>query len=101
MTDILIDLARRETNNLSSFFAEKVVAELKTVVRLLPRTHRFAGFAVLKSPDVPSVLMEMGYLSNRDEEKLLRQEAYREKLAKAVVRAVNGYFAEKHKANFN
>lgn len=101
VTDILIDLARRETNNLSSFFAEKVVAELKTVVRLLPRTHRFAGFAVLKSPDVPSVLMEMGYLSNRDEEKLLRQEAYREKLAKAVVRAVNGYFAEKHKANFN
>lgn len=101
VTDILIDLARRETNNLSSFFAEKVVAELKTVVRLLPRTHRFAGFAVLKSPDVPSVLMEMGYLSNKDEERLLRQEAYRDKLAKSVLRAVNGYFAEKHKANFN
>ena len=101
VTDILIDLARRETNNLSSFFAEKIVAELKSEVRLLPRTHRFAGFAVLKSPDVPSVLMEMGYLSNKDEEKLLRQDAYREKLAKAAVRAVNGYFSEKHKANFN
>lgn len=101
VTDILIDLARRETNNHSSFFAEKVVRELKEEVRLLPNTHRFAGFAVLKSPDVPSVLMEMGYLSNKDEERLLRQESYREKLAKAAVRAINSYFAEKHKANFN
>ena len=101
VTDILIDLARRETNNHSSFFAEKVVKEIKQVVQTLPNTHRFAGFAVLKSPDVPSVLMEMGYLSNKEEEKLLRQPSYREKLAKATVRAIDSYFAEKHKANFN
>lgn len=101
VTDILIDLARRETNNHSSFFAEKLMDEIRMEIRVLPNSHRFAGFAVLKSPDVPSVLMEMGYLSNKEEERLLRQPAYREKLAKATVRAINSYFAEKHKANFN
>lgn len=101
VTDILIDLARRETNNHSSFFAEKIVKEIKQVVQVLPNSHRFAGFAVLKSPDVPSVLIEMGYLSNREEERLLKQAGYREKLARATVEAIDAYFAEKHKANFN
>ena len=101
VTDILIDLARRETNNHSSYFAEKLMTEIRKEITVLPNSHRFAGFAVLKSPDVPSVLIEMGYLSNREEEKLLRQASYREMLSKATVRAVNSYFAEKHKANFN
>ena len=101
VTDILIDLARRETNNHSSFFAEGFVKELRKEVTVLPNAHRFAGFAVLKSPDVPSVLIETGYLSNREEETLLRQPAYREKLAIATTRAINKYFDEKHKANFN
>lgn len=101
VTDILIDLARRETNNHSSYFAEKLMTEIRKEITVLPNSHRFAGFAVLKSPDVPSVLIEMGYLSNKEEEKLLRQALYREKLAKATVRAVNTYFSEKHKANFN
>lgn len=101
VTDILIDLARRETNNRSSFFAEKLMGEIRKEIKVLPNSHRFAGFAVLKSPDVPSVLIEMGYLSNAEEERLLRQAPYREKLARAAVRAIDGYFAEKHKANFN
>lgn len=101
VTDILIDLARRETNNHSSFFAEKLTDEIRQDITVLPNSHRFAGFAVLKAPDVPSVLIEMGYLSNKEEEKLLRQAGYREKIAKAAVRAINLYFAEKHKANFN
>ncbi|MBR1945638.1 MAG: N-acetylmuramoyl-L-alanine amidase [Alphaproteobacteria bacterium] len=101
VTDILIDLARRETNNHSSYFAEKLMNEIRKEITVLPNSHRFAGFAVLKSPDVPSVLIEMGYLSNKEEEKLLRQAPYREKLAKAAVRAIDFYFAEKHKANFN
>lgn len=101
VTDILIDLARRETNNHSSYFAEKLMTEIRKEITVLQNSHRFAGFAVLKSPDVPSVLIEMGYLSNKEEEKLLRQAPYREKLAKATVRAVDSYFAEKHKANFN
>ena len=101
VTDILIDLARRETNNHSSYFAEKLMTEIRKKITVLPNSHRFAGFAVLKSPDVPSVLIEMGYLSNKEEEKLLRQAPYREKLAKATVQAIDSYFAEKHKANFN
>lgn len=101
VTDILIDLARRETNNHSSYFAEKLMTEIRKEITVLQNSHRFAGFAVLKSPDVPSVLIEMGYLSNKEEEKLLRQAPYREKLAKASVRAIDSYFAEKHKANFN
>lgn len=101
VTDILIDLARRETNNHSSYFAEKLMSEIRKEITVLPNSHRFAGFAVLKSPDVPSVLIEMGYLSNKEEEKLLRQASYRKKLAKSTVRATNTYFAEKHKANFN
>lgn len=101
VTDILIDLARRETNNRSSYFAEKLMDEIRKEITVLPNSHRFAGFAVLKSPDVPSVLIEMGYLSNKDEERLLRQASYREKLARATVRAIRGYFAERHKANFN
>jgi len=101
VTDILIDLARRETNNHSSYFAEKLMTEIRKEITVLPNSHRFAGFAVLKSPDVPSVLIEMGYLSHKEEERLLRQASYREKLAKATVRAINSYFAEKHKANFN
>ncbi len=101
VTDILIDLARRETNNHSSFFAERLMDEIRKEITVLPNSHRFAGFAVLKSPDVPSVLIEMGYLSNKDEERLLRQAGYREKLAKATVRAIDVYFAQKHKANFN
>ncbi len=95
---ILLDLARRETMNLSSEFAELGVSELKRSARLLRNTHRFAGFMVLKSPDVPSVLVEMGYLSNPTEERLLRQPAYRAKLMTALVRAIDRYFAKTEKA---
>jgi N-acetylmuramoyl-L-alanine amidase len=93
----LIDLAQRETMNLSAEFATDTVTELARNMKLLNNTHRFAGFAVLKAPDVPSVLVEMGYLSNKNEEKLLRQPEYRAKLINSLSRAVDAYFA-KHKA---
>lgn len=102
--DILLNLAQRETKNKSAFFAEKVVNELKKtpVISLLSQDiHRFAGFAVLKAPDVPSVLMEMGFLSNKYEEKNLRSNSYREKMAQAIVKAIEEYFPEEHKATFN
>ncbi len=95
VTSILIDLAQRETMNQSGLFAEMLVGELAPKVKLLRRTHRFAGFAVLKAPDVPSVLLELGYLSNRKEEKLLRSARYRAKIIAAIVRATNAYFAAK------
>jgi len=59
----------------------------------LRKTHRFAGFAVLKAPDVPSVLIELGFLSNRSDEKALKDKKYRAKLAKGMVRAITGYFS--------
>ncbi len=96
---ILIDLAQRETMNLSKQFADTLVAELGKVTALLGNTHRFAGFAVLKSATVPSVLVEMGYLSNPTEERLLRSNAHRRKLTGAVVRAVEAYFARQKSLN--
>ncbi|RMD62201.1 MAG: N-acetylmuramoyl-L-alanine amidase [Alphaproteobacteria bacterium] len=93
VSKILIDLARRETMNLSKHFANTLVAELGKVTKLLRNTHRFAGFAVLKSPTVPSVLLEIGYLSNPKEERLLRSAKHRARVIAAAVRAINEYFA--------
>jgi N-acetylmuramoyl-L-alanine amidase len=61
-------------------------------VRLLANSHRSAGFAVLKAPDIPSALVELGALSNRDEEHALKTPAYRQKLALSLARSVNDYF---------
>ena len=89
---ILIDLAQRETMNLSSRFAQFTVKEVRRVTRVLVRPHRFAGFAVLKAPDVPSLLIELGFLTNRRDEQLLRRAGHRDRIAGAMVRAVNHYF---------
>ncbi len=94
VSDILIDLAKTDTMNKSSQYADNVVKEMKKKIQLLPNAHRFAGFVVLKSPNIPSVLLEMGYLSNRAEEKQMWQKSYRNKLSKALVDAVNQYFKE-------
>lgn len=92
VSDVLLNLAQRETLNRSSEFATFMVQEMRKSTHTLDNTHRFAGFAVLKAPDVPSVLMELGYLSNRTEEKLLQQKSYRKKLAASAVRAIDRYF---------
>ncbi|MFZ5791606.1 MAG: N-acetylmuramoyl-L-alanine amidase [Pseudomonadota bacterium] len=92
VTSILIDLAQRETKNQSARLAEYVVQEMARNTLLNRNTHRFAGFAVLKAPDVPSVLIELGYLSNAKDEKLLRTSSYRHKLGTALVRALDDYF---------
>ena len=85
---ILVDLAQRESMNLATKLAGKLIGELQRETTLLRHVHRFARFAVLKSPDIPSVLIEMGYLSNREDETALKTEAYRAKLMAAVVRGV-------------
>ncbi|MCH6577229.1 MAG: N-acetylmuramoyl-L-alanine amidase, partial [Proteobacteria bacterium] len=82
----------RETMNYSARFATLLVTQLRRTGKTLRNAHRFAGFAVLKAPDIPSVLIEMGYLSNPKEERLLRQPAYQRKLADAIARAMDGYF---------
>ena len=83
--------------NLSAQFANLLIVELGHEVELLRRTHRFAGFAVLKAPDVPSVLVELSYLSNPRDERILRDAGHRAKLARALVQAVDKYFALRDK----
>jgi len=95
---ILIDLAQRETMNRSAAFAAEAVDEVGQEFSLLDNTHRFAGFAVLKAPDVPAVLIEMGYLSNEAEEKQLRQPTYRARLAKSIAHAIERFFPATQKA---
>jgi len=95
VANILIDLAQRETMNLSATFASQVIDELAKSVKVLRRSHRFAGFAVLKAPDVPSVLVEMGYLSNREDERILRSSRRRAALVTALTRAINSYFVKR------
>ena len=92
VANILIDLTQRESMNQSARFAEGLVKELARKTKLLRNTHRFAGFVVLKAPDVPSVLIELGFLSNRRDEKALTRKPYRAKLGRAIVEAVNSYF---------
>jgi len=93
VADILVDLIRRETHSFSLRFARSLVGELSTTVGLINNPHREAGFRVLKAPDVPSVLVELGYLSNaKDEQQLLNAE-WRGKAADSITRAV-AIFAE-------
>ena len=91
--NILIDLAQRETMNRSVRFARLLVGTMRRRVRMVGRSHRFAGFAVLKAPDIPSVLVELGYLSNRADESLLRSSRHHANVAKAVAKAIDRYIA--------
>lgn len=92
VTNILIDLAQRESMNQSAQFATQLVRELRKSTKLLRKTHRFAGFAVLKAPDMPSVLIELGFLSNPQDEKALQTRRYRAKLAHAILRGIDTHF---------
>ena len=93
VSSILIDLAQRETMNVSSAFANSLQKELAPLIGLKPTFHKFAGLMVLKAPDVPSVLLETGYISNEDDLALLTSDDYRGKIATAVRRAATTHFA--------
>ncbi|HEY2135333.1 MAG TPA: N-acetylmuramoyl-L-alanine amidase [Xanthobacteraceae bacterium] len=92
IADILIDLAQRETRAFSSQFAKHVAGELKGAARMHKHPLKSAGFRVLKAPDVPSVLIELGYVSNRQDLKELTSESWRAHAGDAIVQAVNSYF---------
>ena len=94
INDVLISLSQNDSRNKSSKFAGYVVNEMRQKVKLVSNAHKFAGFAVLKAPDIPSVLIELGYLSNYTEEKSLRQPAYRRKLGEAITKSVVRYFKD-------
>lgn len=98
VTNILIDLAQRETMNHSARFARVLVSEMRKTTRFLRKSHRFAGFAVLKAPDVPSVLVEMGYLSNYRDTARLTNNGYQRRLAAAIAESVGRYFDARAKA---
>jgi N-acetylmuramoyl-L-alanine amidase len=90
---ILIDLAERETKTFSVQFAHTLVGELRSATRLHSNPVKSAGFRVLRAPDVPSVLVELGYVSNRQDLKSLLSDAWRDRTADAMAKAVDGYFA--------
>lgn len=99
LAGILIDLVKRDTKNKSIGLAERLVASARREnVKLLPNTHRFAGFAVLKAPDIPSALVEIGFLSNPEEEKLINTPAYREKVTQGLANGITS-FLEQYTSN--
>ena len=87
----LLSMFQRETMNESSRLAAAILNQIKDMPGGDKRGHRFAGFAVLKSPDVPSVLVEMGFLSNAQDEKNLNSERYRRKLTQRLAKAIVTY----------
>lgn len=93
VANILIDLAQRETQNRSLVFARSVVGEMRG--SLHSKALKSAGFRVLKAPDIPSVLLELGFLSNADDEKELTADGWRQATAERVVKAIDGYFAKR------
>ena len=86
---------QRESMNESTKIADMLLKEIKVLPNIKQRGHRFAGFAVLKSPDIPSLLIEMGFLSNSIEEKNLLTKSYRQnlinKIASGLIKYINSY----------
>lgn len=96
LANILLDLMHRETKNLSISFAKLVLGSLKGKIELTGHPHRFANFKVLKAQDVPSVLVELGYLSSGEDERALTSDEWRSKVADAIVESVKAFFAKHH-----
>ncbi len=92
VADILIDLAQRETKTFSNHFAKTLASELRHAARLHKQPLKSAGFRVLRAPDVPSVLVELGYVSSRGDLKLLTSDAWRGRATESIVTAVHTFF---------
>ncbi|MEK9661533.1 MAG: N-acetylmuramoyl-L-alanine amidase [Alphaproteobacteria bacterium] len=100
--NILIDFAQTKTNEMSVRFArDMMVPAVSDSAPLLSRPWRSAGFAVLKAPDVPSVLIELGYISNRDEARQLGSGAHRTRIVDSIVRSIDRYFDTTQRAGLN
>ncbi|HEX2817748.1 MAG TPA: N-acetylmuramoyl-L-alanine amidase, partial [Phenylobacterium sp.] len=94
VSDILLDLTQRATKNRSAAFAQTLVTRIEGKAPLLRRSQRDAGFMVLLAPDVPAVLLEMGFLTNTEDEQFLRDPAQRGRLMTAVGDSIDDYFAQ-------
>jgi N-acetylmuramoyl-L-alanine amidase len=93
VADILIDLAQRETKTFSVQFADKLIATMKRTTRLHKEPIKSAGFRVLRAPDIPSVLVELGYVSNKDDLQSLSSDSWRERTADSIAAAIDSYFS--------
>jgi N-acetylmuramoyl-L-alanine amidase len=90
---VLVSMAQRHTLNQSRRLANQIVETMRGEFPLIPQPHRSAGFAVLTAPDVPAVLIEMGYLSSPQDARLLATGAHQQRLARSIARAVDRFFA--------
>jgi N-acetylmuramoyl-L-alanine amidase len=95
VADILIDLAQRETRTFSNRFARMLMGEMKNSTRMHKRPLKSAGFRVLKAPDVPSVLVELGYVSNKGDMEHLVSDDWRNKTAGAMAQAIDAFLAKR------
>ena len=93
VADILIDLAQRETRTFSNRFAHLLMSEMKTT-RLHKHPLKSAGFRVLKAPDVPSVLVELGYVSNKADLDHLTSDSWRSKTVGSMAQAIDAFFCQ-------
>lgn len=91
VNDILVDLLRRETQTFSITFARSLIGEMSNEIEMIKNPHRSAGFQVLTAPDVPSVLLELGYLSNPKDEELMRDPKWRDRAAGRIAAAIRQY----------
>jgi N-acetylmuramoyl-L-alanine amidase len=95
VADILIELTQRETRTFSNRFARLLVGEMKNTARMYKHPLKSAGFKVLKAPDVPSVLIELGYVSNRGDLENLVSESWRSKTVGSMAQAIDAFFAKR------
>ena len=95
VADILIDLAQRETKTFSNRFARLLMGEMKNTARMHKHPLKSAGFRVLKAPDVPSVLVELGYVSNKGDREHLVSENWRTKTVGSMAQAIDAFFAKR------
>jgi N-acetylmuramoyl-L-alanine amidase len=92
VADILIDLAKRETKTFSVQFARTLIAQMRGAAKVHQNPLKSAGFRVLKAPDVPSVLVELGFVTNKEDVKALTSETWRGRATDAVVQAIDAFF---------
>jgi N-acetylmuramoyl-L-alanine amidase len=95
VADILIDLAQRETKTFSNRFARLLAGEMKNTARMYKHPLKSAGFRVLKAPDVPSVLVELGYVSNKSDLEHLVSESWRARTVGSMALAIDAFFAKR------
>jgi len=93
--EVLLDLSLTGTIQSSIDIGDEVLDQIKNVNKVHKKQVQQAGFAVLKAPNIPSILLETAFISNPREEKNLRSSAYQKKVAKAIGRGVSNYFARK------